>query len=128
MRGLSWQRTWDRLGPLLQACLGDPLRPNEGLRRVLHEGPKPTWQLSLEDVGPCRLNGGLQLPAEGGEVDVQFLQVEGEGWNAGGRARAKQNLIAWYELRGRAGLLDEESRAWIEVALTQRGAMDEGGN
>ncbi len=120
LRTIAWQRKWERLGPLLQACLGDPLRPHPDLRRILHEGPQPSWQLSFDNFGPCELNGGLRLPAEGGPVDVGLVQVEGQAWSAGGKDRAKNKLLAWFELQGRAGQLDEESRAWIEVALTQQ--------
>jgi hypothetical protein len=118
-RAGTWRRHWGRLGPLLQACLGDPFRPAPGHTRILHEGPEPTWHLTFDAAGPCQLNGGLRLAAVSEEVDAGLLHVDGQPWSSGGKERAKLHLIAWYEAHGRAGELDEESRAWIEVALSQ---------
>jgi hypothetical protein len=91
--GAPLRRRWDRLGPVLSRCLGDPFaRPlagdPRGERTLQREGGAWLWVLRFSGGGTCALDGTLTLQAGADRVDARGLWAAGRPWAAGGREAA----------------------------------------
>jgi len=95
--GAPLLRRWDRLGAVLNRCVGDPfaqpLAGDPAARRTLsREQGAWRWRLAFAHSGPCELAGDLRLDAAADRVDAGRLYAAGAPWAQGGREAALARL------------------------------------
>jgi hypothetical protein len=84
-------KRWQEWGPLrlcLGAPLADPPAEDPGAFRKLIWEESPYWVLEYSGLNLCNATGVARLQADGQQVDVSDLWIDGLRWHDGGLERA----------------------------------------